>query len=109
MLALPGGQALAQLTGLRVHEVCGEPAGVPPEEDVGQRDVPPEEALQVQLHEEHGQGVHEAHQSASLKALGEHRAVRQGEAQVPGDEGRRQGGAVVGRATRDHRHGQHRG
>ena len=86
VLALAGGELRVQLGGLRVHEVCREVAGVAAEQRVGQRDVAPEAAGQVQSHEEDGQRVEGAAGGVGTHPLAEDGAVGQRELQVPGEQ-----------------------
>jgi hypothetical protein len=84
--ALPGRQGRVQLAGLGVDEVRGERPRVAPEERVRQGAVVPGEAGQVQLDEEHGEGVQQAARGALAQAGREEGAVGERELQVPGDQ-----------------------
>ena len=87
VLALAVGEAaVVELAGLGVDEVGGEGAGVAAEEGVRERHVAPEEADDVQAHEQHGERVDEPGRGVGPQALREQRAVGQRELQVAGDE-----------------------
>ncbi len=86
VLALAVAQPLPQLPGLGVDEVCRERPGIPAEERVGERDVAPPEAGEVQPHEQHRQGVDEPGRGALAQRLAVERPVGKGELEVPRDE-----------------------
>src|SRR5699024_282701 len=88
VLALPGGQAVVQFTGLGVHQIGRELARVPPEERIGQGDVAPVEADQVQAHQEHCQSVDQPGGGVRGQVAAEQCPVGQGELQVLGDQHR---------------------
>ena len=95
-------QALrVELAGLGVDQVGGEGARVASEERVGQRDVPPVEAEQMQAHEQDGQGVDQARRRLGAHVLAEQGAVGQGVGQVLGDEDGVQGAPGQVRPLRD--------
>ena len=94
--------ALVELAGLGVDEVGGERAGVAAEERVRERHVAPEEADDVQPHEQHRERVDEAGRRVGPQRLREQRAVGEREPQVPGDEHGLQRLALVVGAVRDH-------
>ena len=88
VLALPVGQAIVQLAGLSVDQVRGERTGVAPEQGVRQRDVAPQEADQMQPHQQDDHGVDQPVDGVLPYAAVEQRPVRQGELQMPGDQNR---------------------
>ena len=90
-----------ELTGLGVDQISGEGARVAPEERVGQRDIPPVEAEQVQAHEQDRQSVDQACGGLRAHVLAEQGAIGEGVGQVLGDEHGVQGGAGQVRAARD--------
>ena len=96
----PSDSVCVQLAGLGVHEVGGERAGVAAEQGVGQRDVAPVEAGQVQPDQQHGQGVDQPGRGVRAQRLAEQRAVGQRELQVPGDQAGVERLAVRGRCGR---------
>ena len=102
VLALPVGQLVVQLAGLGVHQVGGERAGVAAEQRVGQRDVAPEEADQVQPGQQHDHRVDQPVDGVLPDAAAEQRAVRQRELQVPGDQDRVERLAVGVEPVGDH-------
>ena len=87
VFAFAVGQVVVELAGLGVHEIGGELAGVPAEQGVGQRDVSPEEAEEVQPHHEHGQRVDEAPYRRRALVLAEERPVGKRIGEVLGHEG----------------------
>ena len=107
LLPLPAGQALAHLAGLRVHQVRGQRAGVPPEQRVRQRAVLPREAHQVQPDEQLGQRVEQLGLQVRVHPAGEQRPVRQREPQVLGDQGGVERLALRGHPVGDHPDGLH--
>ena len=99
-----------ELAGLGVDEVRRELARVPPKEDVGQGDVAPEEVGEVQPDQQHDQRVHHLGQVVGGgQPLLEQRAVGQREAEMGGQQGRRQFLAVVVDPAGDHALGDDRG
>ena len=86
VLALAVGELVVQLAGLGVDEVGGEGAGVAAEQGVGQRDVAPQEADQVQPGQQDDHRVDEPVDGVLADAAAEQRAVGQRELQVLGDE-----------------------
>ena len=88
VLALAVGELVVQLAGLGVDEVRRERAGVAPEQRVGQRAVPPEEAGEVQPDEQQRQRVEQPRRGVRPQGLREQRAVGQRELQVLGDQRR---------------------
>ncbi|CAH0327428.1 hypothetical protein SRABI128_06095 [Microbacterium sp. Bi128] len=109
VLALAGGQIRVQFAGLGIDQVGGERAGVAAEQGVGERDVAPVEADQVQPDQQQGLGVDEAGQGVLAQHLGEERTVGHGELQVPGDQHRVQWPALRGGASGDDGHRLHAG
>ena len=102
VLALAVAEPIVQLAGLGVDEVGRPGSGVPAEERVGEGDVPPEEALEVQPGEQDGQRVGEAGRRPGPEVLAEEHAVGEGELQVPGHKARVEGLPVdVGAAADD--------
>ena len=101
MLALPVGQLRVELPGLRVDEVGGEGVGVAPEQRIGQGHVAPEEPGEVEADEEHGERVDEPPGDRDGEVLAEQRPVRQGVAQVRGEQRAGQPFAVGGAAAGD--------
>ena len=80
-------QRRLQLAGLGVDEVGGEPAGVAPEQHVGQGHVAPEEVGEVQPDQQHDQRVDERRHVVRREPVREEAAVGQREAQVLGQQG----------------------
>ena len=103
--ALPSGQGGMHLTGLGVHQVGGELAGVAPEQDVRQGHVPPVETGQVQPGEQRHHGVQQPVDRVQFHARVEQRPVGQGERQVPGQQDRVQGVVIVGLSPENHPYG----
>ena len=95
VLALAGGQLVVQLAGLGVDEVGGQRAGVAAEEGVRERAVAPEEAGEVEAHEQLRQPVEQARAQIGDAVRPEQRAVREREVEVTGD----QDGLEVARAS----------
>ena len=90
------------LTGLGVHEVGGELARVAPEQNVRQGHVAPVEAGQVQPGEQRHHGVQQPVHGVEFHTRVEQRPVGKGERQVPGQQNRVQGVAVVGMSSENH-------
>ena len=88
VLALPVREAVVELAGLGIDEVRGERAGIPAEQGVGERDVAPEEADDVQAHEQRGEGVDEPGRGVRSQGLRVQRPVGERELEVPGDQHR---------------------
>ena len=107
MLALPVGERAADLTGLRVHQICRVRTRIPAEQGVGQGHVAPPEARKVQPHQQHGQRVDQPLRGVRTQALAEQDAVRQGEVKVAGEQACVQLLPVRGGAPTDDTEGLH--
>ena len=84
--ALPGAQLRVQLARLGIDEVGRERAGVAPEERVRERAVAPEEAREVDAHEQLGERVEQAVAQIGDARPAEQAAIRQREVEVPRDQ-----------------------
>ena len=104
VLTLPVGQAIMQLAGLSVDQVRGERTGVAPEQGVRQRDVTPQEAVQMQPHQQDDHGVDQSVDGVLAYAAIEQRPVRQGELEMPSDQNRVERLALFINTSCDHTH-----
>ena len=89
--ALPVAELRVELAGLGVDDVGAQRSRIASEERVGQRAVAPEEAGDVESHEQ----VHEAVEEAIAERVvrtgrTQHPAIRQGEVEMAGDQHRLQ-------------------
>lgn len=109
VVALTGGELLVQGAGLDVDEVGGEGPGVAAEERVGQGDVAPVEAFQVQAHQQHRERVEQAMGGVRAGDLAEHGPVGERELQMARDQDGIQLLARFRGASGDHGEGLHRG
>ena len=82
------------LAGLRIDQVRHQGAGISPEQDVVERAVAPEEAVEVQTGEQDHAGVHQPRPQVEPVRVAEQVAVREGEVEVAGDEHRSQLAAI---------------
>ena len=101
VLPQPVAHVLVQLAGLGVHEVGRERAGVATEQHVGQRDVAPVEAGEVQPDQQHDDRVDQRGHVLGVHPAAEEAAVGQGEPEVVGDQRRGQVLAVATLAAGD--------
>ena len=86
--ALAVGERRVELSGLGVHEVRREGPGVAPEEHVRERDVAPEEAGEVQPHEQLGARVEQPVAEIRQSRAGEQRPVGERVVEMPCDQHR---------------------
>ena len=101
MGSLPIAELGVELAGLGVDDVGGEISRIQAEEGVGERAVTPEEAHDVQAHQQVDQGVQQpVCRSPQLRAGLQRPAVGKREFEVPGDQNRLQLGAGPAGATR---------
>ena len=99
-----------EIARLGIDQIGRERAGIAPEERVGERAVAPEEAREVDAHEQLGERVEQAAAEVGDARPAEEQAVRQREVEVPRDQHGLRLLAVLARRARDdadgldHRH-----